>query len=258
VNGADTATQTVTIRPIVDSLPIFKNAVDTVCKVSTVYEVEFLGGASDYDWSISGGGDVKAQNGNKYTIKWTEEGVHTIAVNGKNNCGAGPVLTKEIFVLADPISSFTIRETGVNVEFTNSSTLAESYVWTFGDGATSTEENPNHRFADKGSFTTSLKAENRCAESTSDSSFSLNYGVSVESIEDKFTVYPNPVKMGGKVFLEGGQFRSYRLIDIRGAIIQKGNVENSAVTIGVSAVGMYTLEVVSTEGTASYRLHIIE
>jgi hypothetical protein len=64
--------------------------------------------------------------------------------------------------------------------------------------------------------------------------------------------------MGGKVFLEGGQFRSYRLIDIRGAIIQKGNVENSAVTIGVSTVGMYTLEVVSTEGTASYRLHIIE
>ena len=258
VNGADTATQTVTIRPVVDSLPVFRNIADTACKVSTVYEVEFLAAASDYDWSISGGGDVKAQNGNKYTIKWTEEGVHTIAVNGKNNCGAGPVLTKEIFVLADPISSFTIRETGVNVEFTNSSTSAESYVWTFGDGATSTEENPNHRFADKGSFTTSLKAENRCAESTSDSSFTLNYGVSVESIEDKFTVYPNPVKMGGKVFLEGGQFRSYRLIDIRGAIIQKGNVENSAVTIGVSTVGMYTLEVVSTEGTASYRLHIIE
>jgi PKD repeat protein len=257
-NGIDTAIQTVTIRPVVDSFPLFKNVDDTACKISTVYEVEFLAASSDYDWTISGGGDVRAQNGNKYTIEWTEEGVHSISVNGKNNCGTGPVLTKEIVVLADPVAVFTQIETGVNVAFTNASTSAESYLWTFGDGATSTEENPNHRFADKGEFTTTLTAENRCGNNSSDTILFLNYGAGIESIADKLTVYPNPVKVGGKVFLEEGQFKAYRLIDIRGAVVLEGTLENNAVSIGVTAVGMYTLEIISTEGSASYRLHIIE
>ena len=257
-NGIDTAIQTVTIRPVVDSFPIFKNVDDTACKISTVYEVEFLAASSDYDWTISGGGDVRAQNGNKYTIEWTEEGVHSISVNGKNNCGTGPVLTKEIVVLADPVAVFTQIETGVNVAFTNASISAELYLWTFGDGATSTEENPNHRFPDKGEFTTTLTAENRCANNSSDIILFLNYGVGIESIADKLTVYPNPVKVGGKVFLEEGQFKAYRLIDIRGAVVQEGALENNVVSIGVTAVGMYTLEVIATEGSASYRLHIIE
>ena len=184
--------------------------------------------------------------------------MHTLSVNGKNDCGLGPVETKDITVLGTPVSAFTQLETGVNVAFTNTSTSAESYLWTFGDGATSTEENPSHRFADKGEFTTTLKAENRCAENTSEAVLILNYGAGIASLENKYTVYPNPVNTGGKVFLKGSVFTAYRLIDICGVVVQEASVKNNEVPIGVTAIGMYTLEIVSTEGTASYRLHIIE
>ena len=258
INGADTTTVSLVVRPTVDSEPVFMSSADTACKVSTVYEVSFIAGASDYDWAISGGGDVKALNGNKFTVEWTEDGTHSLFVNGKNNCGAGPVLNQSVLVLTEPVSLFTQVEDGVDVQFTNASTFAESYLWTFGDGATSTEENPNHRFADKGDFTTTLSAMNRCADSTTEATLMLNYRVGIESLSDKFTVFPNPVKMGGIVFLDGGEFQSYKLVNVLGKIVQEGIVKNSAVSIDVSAAGMYTLEIISSEGKVSYRLHVID
>lgn len=44
------------------------------------------------------------------------------------------------------------------VAFTNSSTNAESYEWNFGDGATSTEANPTHRYIHSGNYIVVLKA----------------------------------------------------------------------------------------------------
>jgi len=55
---------------------------------------------------------------------------------------------------ADFIYSIDVLE----VTFTNMSERATSYLWDFGDGNTSTEENPVHVYTDGGTFTVSLKA----------------------------------------------------------------------------------------------------
>ncbi|MCP4426971.1 MAG: PKD domain-containing protein, partial [Chloroflexi bacterium] len=46
----------------------------------------------------------------------------------------------------------------LTVTFTNASTGADSYVWQFGDGATSTEINPTHAYTQTGIYTVSLTA----------------------------------------------------------------------------------------------------
>ncbi len=46
----------------------------------------------------------------------------------------------------------------LTVTFTNSSTNASGYLWTFGDGATSTEVNPIHSYAQAGVYTVTLTA----------------------------------------------------------------------------------------------------
>ena len=59
-----------------------------------------------------------------------------------------------------PVASFTYEADGAEVTFTNNSTDADSYVWDFGDGTTSTMENPSHTYVEDGSYTVTLMATN--------------------------------------------------------------------------------------------------
>ena len=63
----------------------------------------------------------------------------------------------------DPIASFQFEVDGTNifqVTFTNFSENATTYSWDFGDGNTSTEENPVHTYAATGSYNVTLTALN--------------------------------------------------------------------------------------------------
>jgi len=64
-----------------------------------------------------------------------------------------------------PAAIFTASDTTINVatsvNFTNTSTLADSYTWDFGDGtATSNATNPSHTYAAAGDYLVSLTAHN--------------------------------------------------------------------------------------------------
>lgn len=59
----------------------------------------------------------------------------------------------------DPITGdalFTYETTGYEVAFTNTSTVEGTYMWEFGDDATSTEKNPVHTYSGKGEYTVKL------------------------------------------------------------------------------------------------------
>ncbi len=53
----------------------------------------------------------------------------------------------------------TNQEAPADVKFINKSENAVSYSWDFGDGETSTEENPTHTYAEKGEYEVNLVAE---------------------------------------------------------------------------------------------------
>lgn len=61
-----------------------------------------------------------------------------------------------------PVANFTVPAgklvAPVEVSFTNNSIKAESYSWNFGDGATSTEANPKHRYTHSGNYEVVLSA----------------------------------------------------------------------------------------------------
>ena len=64
--------------------------------------------------------------------------------------------------LSSPVAGFTysVGNTSlpVTVSFTNTSTNATSWLWNFGDGTSSTLQNPTHSYASAGDFTIELKA----------------------------------------------------------------------------------------------------
>ncbi len=64
---------------------------------------------------------------------------------------------------ATPLSKFTIdssdRKAPTNIVFTNASEKAESYFWDFGDGNTSTEISPEHKYYLSGKYNVKLVAK---------------------------------------------------------------------------------------------------
>ncbi|MEM6317095.1 MAG: peptidylprolyl isomerase [Bacteroidota bacterium] len=63
---------------------------------------------------------------------------------------------------ARPIADFAVqgddRTAPTKLQFENNSQNAETYEWDFGDGNTSTEETPQHRFGSSGNYLVVLKA----------------------------------------------------------------------------------------------------
>ncbi|MEM9836955.1 MAG: PKD domain-containing protein [Bacteroidota bacterium] len=73
-----------------------------------------------------------------------------------------------------PVAAFTLAVSPsdvLTIDFTNASTDATSFSWNFGDGNSSTEENPSHTYAAQGDYTVTLTATN--SEGSDEASQSL-------------------------------------------------------------------------------------
>jgi len=63
-----------------------------------------------------------------------------------------------------PKARFSYEASGLTVKFTNMTKDATGFTWEFGDGQKSTEENPEHTYADYGTYTVKLTAKNAAGE----------------------------------------------------------------------------------------------
>ena len=74
----------------------------------------------------------------------------------------------------------------VEVQFTDTSSGADSVLWNFGDGNTSTERNPKHKFYDNGNYNVTLTVINSAGEAVSQESVQIT-GVSDDTGEEEVT-----------------------------------------------------------------------
>jgi PKD repeat protein len=78
-----------------------------------------------------------------------------------------------------PETSFTYSpienpEAGEYIAFENTTPEANSYEWDFGDGTASSQENPEHKFAEEGSFEVTLTATNDAGNQPKTESLTIN------------------------------------------------------------------------------------
>ena len=91
-----------------------------------------------------------------------------------------------------PIASFSMDKNNVSVNtyinFTNLSLNATSYIWDFGDGGTSTQENPGHLFTTAGTFTITLTATGKGGSNSTTKSVVINEAAPIATFSmDKTT-----------------------------------------------------------------------
>jgi hypothetical protein len=93
------------------------------------------------------------------------------------------------------VADFDYSTNVQTVEFDNFTQNANAYVWNFGDGNTSTEENPTHTYAQPGTYIVELTADNNCAAHVFQQVVTVGApasGTEEEQWLESFRLYPNP------------------------------------------------------------------
>jgi PKD repeat protein len=252
--GPDTITKSIVVLGATVDQPNAFTFKDEECEGTSVkYTVDEVPFATSYKWSISGGGSFNGtSNARDVIVRWTTaSGPNELSVTASTNCGTSDPRTAEITVLEKSEASFTETSIGRQVSFTSTSVAATDFSWDFGDGNTSTDENPIHTYADKGIYTVSLSASNSCSDDETTESVEVNYGASVfETSLGSIRVFPNPTNKVVYFTSEGEQIQSITLVDKLGRVIQvdsKGLQQTTLNLEGYSA-GLYTFEITTLDG----------
>lgn len=135
------------------------------CNPLTVHFTNGTTNGSNYIWNF--GDSTATSTASNPSHTYTQSGTFTVTLIALTNTPCGIVgdttVRTSYIVVANPTtinSSFTENQiTGcapLIVNFTNSSTNADSYLWTFGDGWFDTTKNPTHIYIDTGSYTVTL------------------------------------------------------------------------------------------------------
>ncbi|MFN8398026.1 MAG: PKD domain-containing protein [Bacteroidia bacterium] len=152
-----------------------------------------------------------------------------------------------------------------SIAFLSNDQNGTSWSWTFGDGGTSTSQNPSHTYTANGSYVVTVVADNSCFTGVS-TSFTVDINCLV-AVKDAFlqglSIAPNP--SNGKFILnavlpEAGNLH-YSVTDLAGRTIFIGGNDDLRTYWNVeidlqAAAGTYMLTVSSGEHRAAYRISI--
>jgi PKD repeat protein len=193
--------------------------------------------------------------------------LYVIAINA-NNVTCLDTFCSNVVVSAgngcNAQASFTYLNSGLSYNFSNTSTCTNcasaNYVWSFGDGSTSTLTSPNHTYATSGSYTVCLLVngltsnQTPCFDSTCKTITVNALGVNDIHIND-LEVYPNPVSNQLNINLpDASKVMSLELVDITGRIVLNTDLNNyHAKTYSFNTShfpnGVYHIKIQTSDGT---------
>ena len=159
--GTDTATKTVVV---VSELP------PPVAVIGDFDEAPWVGAATvfidasidatSWLWDFGDGATSTARNP-LHTFTSAGEKVVTLTVNNRNGSNSTSVVVEPRL---EPTASFFVSSSAIragdSVTFTDDSVNAVSWAWDFGDGTTSTVQNPVHTYTTTGTFDVVLRVQN--------------------------------------------------------------------------------------------------
>ena len=179
-NGTGPNTKTlsnyITVNAVTGSAPV-ANFIAIPTTISAGGSVQFTDQSTNsptsWLWNFGDGATSASQNPSH---TYSTVGVYNVSLTATN--GTGPntktvsnYITVNAVSTSAPIANFTAIPTtltvGGSVQFTDQSTnIPTSWLWNFGDGATSTSQNPSHTYSTVGVYNVSLTATNGTGPNT--------------------------------------------------------------------------------------------
>ncbi|MCB9189735.1 MAG: T9SS type A sorting domain-containing protein [Flavobacteriales bacterium] len=241
----------------------------TICQGDSIQLINNSQNATSYLWSIAGG-IISNNTANNPYVTFTTSGTYNVTLVASGPGGTDQN-SQNITITVTPgpdalamASSDTIYLPSAIVSFTNNSTNATSYEWDFGDGNTSTDENPWNSYGATGVYDVSLIAmTSGCSNDTAHFEITVldnSAGISTNYFE-AIRLYPNPfndhLTISGLSSL--GSSINIQLFDMSGRIICSQNISNHTDIVildelNVLSKGVYQLRIASSEKERSYKI----
>ncbi len=135
--------------------------VDTTqgCYPLSIQFTNYSDGGTSFIWDF---GDGYSSTDRNPVHTFDDPGVYTVTLTAPGPDGVNGIYTMDINVFDHPVAEFSYNREVVYVpgnplSCSSLSTGAVSYLWDFGDGNTSTEVNPFHKYTTSGTFDISLE-----------------------------------------------------------------------------------------------------
>lgn len=139
------------------------------CVGETIHLTGNAQSGASYSWSGPGNWTATGQNVTRPNCTMAMAGTYTCTITLSGQTSSTDT---QVAIYANPTANFSVPTAyaGVPTQFTSTSTTnpsgqtITSYLWNFGDGQTSTQQNPTHTYATPGSYTVTLTVA--CGENT--------------------------------------------------------------------------------------------
>ena len=189
---------------------------------------------------------------------------------GQNGSCAGSAVSSTISVTQSPVVTSSASPTtiaiGGTVSFSSAGSGATSYVWDFGDGNTSTQNNPSHTYTTSGIFTVTLTGTlNGC---TNTSQLTINVGgvdILDYDLENAINIIPNPNEGQFELFISIPEVQDIEITLynslgqlIKSDLFKEVTKNNFTYDLSDKPRGIYFLNVSSIKGNITKRLLILD
>jgi gliding motility-associated-like protein len=215
--GSSTAYDTIYVykKPVAEIEPIISNC--QALTVSYSNKSHDLSPFATYQWDLGNGFNSSIKNPND--IVFSTEGTYTVSLIVHDTCGIDTAQVNFV-VYQKPTANFSADTNcaGADISFVNLSSLDTaygsivSYQWSFGDGNSSTLENPKHSYVNHGSFQVQLIAisNHGCSDTiTKTITVKENPSVSFNVSPNNFTCNGSSLQFNGNATINSSSIDSF-------------------------------------------------
>ena len=195
-------------------------------------EVRFTNNSTYFNTLLWDFGDGISSNQTTPTHAYALPGTYTVTLRASNTLGFD-TLSKQVTV--NPlIAKFGISQDTVQLNdtayFSDSTVGSVTWIWDFGDGNSSTQQNPSHVYTAQGIFTVRLTViDNRSCSRSTTKQVRVENKISLQEMAwlKDYQLYPNPSLGSFKLQSPNMDWSNYRftLVDAQGRLVldQTGN-----------------------------------
>jgi PKD repeat protein len=233
---------------LVHANPLVNVGVDTAICSGTTLTLNAGNSTNKYIWSTGA---------TTNTIDVNLPNTYSVLATNSYSCTTRDVIVIDTLPLT--IAKFSYNSNELNATLINQSLFADSYVWKFGDGNSSSTVNPSHNYSQNGTYTVFLKTTNTCGSDSITTIISIiSSNILNIQLNELFDVYPNPTSGAFNLNLKSKENKSYNLMiyDMAGKmvlqkIIEASSNESIPLTISNEANGVYTIILVDESNQLS-------